>query len=167
MRDRLLALAARRPSRIRDDDFDVPIIQFDGFDVRMASDTLAGPPDELTIAGYDHKTRMAMATMCVDLTKLGVCLGHILHSQYTVTGSLPSGQGYLSGFIVTPKRSEQQAWDLVRCDKELVDWLQDRDPRSRYTPESEQERDRPSRITRLHQSLLRMSYLTGVTLARC
>ncbi|KAF7557438.1 hypothetical protein G7Z17_g748 [Cylindrodendrum hubeiense] len=162
LRDRLLALGVRRPSRIRDGDFDVPALTVEDFDLSPASDNLLKILGRSKMTDEDPEARSVMAALCVELTKLGVCLGHILHSQYTVTGSHLIGSQHFSSVAVVPKRSKRQAQELARCDQELVDWLQSRDPRSRYAPVSDRNPETTDRIIRLHKSLLHMVYLAAL-----
>ncbi|KXH59236.1 hypothetical protein CNYM01_06101 [Colletotrichum nymphaeae SA-01] len=160
MRDRLLALGIRRPARIRDHDFDVSELTVDDFDLSPASDALLGLLGESKLTCADPAARTAMAAACVDLTKLCVCLGHILHSQYSVLGPHAVGSEYFFKVIVMPKRSERQAQDLHKCDAELAEWFHERDARSRYAPGTTPTDDKAERIIRLHRSQLQMKYLT-------
>lgn len=166
LRDRLLALGIRRPARILDDEFDVPILALDDFDLRAPSEPLCRLLGESVLTRPDAEGRRVLAVMAVELSKLCVCLGHVLRSQYTVMGSHPVGSDYLLKALVVPKRSKQQALDLVACDKELVEWSKSQDLRSKYSsPSSTLDisdiHDKSRRIIRLHQALLHMIYLTA------
>ncbi|KAJ4176773.1 hypothetical protein FALCPG4_011458 [Fusarium falciforme] len=161
MRDRLLALGIRRPARIRDHDFDVKELRIDDFDLSPASEALLSLLGESRMTGEDRAARAIMAAMCVDLAKLCICLGHILHSQYSVLGPHAVGSEYFFKVIVMPKRSERQVQELLECDAELADWFRQRDPRSKYvTGTNPTEGDKAERIIRLHRSQLQMKYLT-------
>lgn len=156
MRDRLLALGIRRPARIRDSEFDVPPLTLDDFSCDTSSDAM------MSLLGKAMLTRtqaQTMAVMCVELSQLCVCLGHVLHSQYTVLGNGPAGHDNFPKPIVQPRRSGPQAQELTHCDVELTEWLRSQDSRSRYTSGQTND-DEASRIIRLHQALLHMIYLT-------
>ncbi|KAJ4248462.1 hypothetical protein NW762_012799 [Fusarium torreyae] len=162
LRDRLLALGVRRPSRIRDNDFDVPFLSVDDFDLSPASDAALRVLGKSRMTLYNPEARAAVAALCVDLSKLANCIGRILHSQYTIGGSQAVRPEYPSHLSVFPKRSEQQSGDLVKCDDELAEWVRNQDSRSRYTPVSDRRPQTADRIIQLHQSLLHMIYLTAV-----
>ncbi|EFX01579.1 c6 zinc finger domain containing protein [Grosmannia clavigera kw1407] len=133
MRDKLLALGIRRPARTLSNKFDVPILAFDDFDLSAPSEPLCRLLGESSLVLPENEGREVLAGMIVELSKLCVCLGHILRSQYTVMGSHPAGSEYLLKALVVPEKSEHQALELAACDKELTDWLQSQD--SRYSSE--------------------------------
>lgn len=163
MRDRLLALGIRRPARIRDEEFNVPMLTLDDFILDVPSPDLVKLLGESRLTSPDPEGRRMVAVMCIELSKLCVCLGHILYSQYTVLGNHPVGSEYLLKVIVMPRQSEKRAQELGKCDKELNDWLNSQDTASRYTPGPlghGENRDKAKRMIRLHQALLHMIYLT-------
>ncbi|KAH6986501.1 fungal-specific transcription factor domain-containing protein [Ilyonectria sp. MPI-CAGE-AT-0026] len=163
MRDRLLALGIRRPARIRDEEFNVPMLTLDDFVLDVPSPDLVKLLGESRLTSPDPEGRRMVAVMCIELSKLCVCLGHILYSQYTVLGNHPVGSEYLLKVIVMPRQSEKRAQELGKCDKELNDWLNSQDTASRYNPGPVghgDNRDKAMRMIRLHQALLHMIYLT-------
>ncbi|KAM5352889.1 hypothetical protein ACJ41O_005611 [Fusarium nematophilum] len=167
MRDRLLALGIRRPSRIRNDEFGVSPLTSDDFDLRAPSDPISKILGDSRMTTPGPSARLELTVVCVELTKLCLCLGHILHSQYSLMGNQPAGSEYLLRAIVVPKQSKTQLQDLDKCDAELSDWLENQDPRSKYTPtgpEAEGKTDEATRIIRLHQALLQMIYLTSLSI---
>ncbi|KAH7142207.1 fungal-specific transcription factor domain-containing protein [Dactylonectria macrodidyma] len=166
MRDRLLALGIRRPSRIRDEEFGVSPLTLDDFDLHSPSEPIANLLGESRLTASGPSARSEMAVMCVELSRLCICLGHILHSQYSLVGSQPGGSEFLLKAIVVPKQTDSQLQDLARCDAELSEWLSSQDHRSKYMPtprESEENQDEATQIIRLHQALLQMIYLTSMS----
>ncbi|KAM0187493.1 hypothetical protein ACHAPI_011128 [Fusarium lateritium] len=161
IRDRLLALGIRRPSRIRHDDFDVAMLAIQDFNLDQASDSLLRLLGESKLTLSNPAARATMAAMCVDLAKLCVCLGDILHSQYSMLGAQPTASSeHFFKVTVMPRRSEKQAQELVQYDNELSEWFQNQDSRSKYVPGAAQSPDGADRVMRLHQSQLYMNYLT-------
>ncbi|KAJ4322144.1 hypothetical protein N0V84_004979 [Fusarium piperis] len=167
MRDRLLALGIRRPSRIRNQDFNVSLLTTDDFDLRAPSDAVSSILGESRITAPGPSARLDLASTCVELTKLCHCLGNILHTQYSLLGHQPAGSEYLQKAIVVPQQSSKQRQDLDKCDAELDEWLKNQDARTKYTPsrsEADDQTDEASRIIHLHQALLQMIYLASLSI---
>ncbi|KAF5010959.1 hypothetical protein FDECE_2922 [Fusarium decemcellulare] len=167
IRDRLLALGIRRPSRIRNDEFGVSPLTIDDFDSRAPSDTVASVLGDSDITAPSPAARHEVASIVVELTQLCLCLGHILHSQYSLMGNQPAGSEFLLKAIVVPQQSKTQQDELVKCDAELDEWLIKRDPRSKYTPTrpvSGDSLDEATRIIQLHQATLEMIYLATLSI---
>lgn len=166
MRDRQLALGLRRPPRIRDDFNDVPLLTLDDFDLDTPSQNLVNLVGPSSITDTDPTTRKVLAMLCIDLSKLCLCIGHVVYSQYTVLGNCPAGSENLLKVIVMPKPDkEEQA--LARCDAELDDWARLQDDSCKYgaaVPRSKEEvRAIAEDVIRLHQAILRMLHLATVT----
>ncbi|KAF9891522.1 hypothetical protein FE257_003989 [Aspergillus nanangensis] len=167
IQDRLLALGIRQPSRIRDDGFDMPRLTLNDFDLNPPSDTIISFLRESGSIASDPSARSTMAVMCVELGNLAMCLGHILHSQYSAVSDQPMIAEYMLRIIVVPKRSRSSQQDLSKCDAELNEWLTNQDARARYTPGPQQvgeKNKRASQIIRLHQAILHMNYLCSVNI---
>lgn len=167
VRDRLLALGIRRPSRIRNEDFDVSPLTIDDFDLRAPTDPVAKILGHSKIIASGPAFRLELGVVCMDLTKLCLCLGRILHSQYSLTGNHAAGSEYLTRAIVIPTQSSTQRQDMAECDAELEEWLNNQDSRSVYAapgPEPEDTTDEALRIIRIHKALLQMVYLTAVSI---
>ncbi|KAL1910191.1 hypothetical protein Sste5344_003805 [Sporothrix stenoceras] len=168
IRDRLLALGVRRPSRIYNEDFRVDPLTVDDFDLRMPSESVVRLLGESRFAASEPSARLQTAVLCVELSKLCTCLGRILHSQYSLTGSQETRSDYLRKAVVVPKDSSTQLEDLALCDAELDEWLTTQDIRAKYTPartsrESRANVDDATRVIQLHQAQLHMIYLTTIT----
>ncbi|KAL4809779.1 fungal-specific transcription factor domain-containing protein [Aspergillus unguis] len=167
MRDRLLALALRRTARIRDEDFDVAALTLDDFDLEAPSQPLIHLLGASAFTEPDAEGRRVVAGMIIELSQLCLCIGHILHSQYTVLDTYEGPSEYILKAIVRPRKSETRIQDLAKCDEELSDWLRSQDMRSRYIPNEQTATatgapDKASEIMRLHRALLHMIYLTAL-----
>ncbi|CAH0035510.1 unnamed protein product [Clonostachys rhizophaga] len=167
IRDRLLCLAVRRPPRIRDGEFDVPMLTIDDFE-----NSLQRPTDEVLkllgesgLTTLDADGRKGVALICVELAKLCICIGHVLTTQYSILGSPFGGSQSFTQTATVPQFSEKQALDLAKCEGELEDWLRNRQTICQYSPPmrgSTASNNCCDRITRLHQALLHMIYLNTI-----
>ncbi|KUI56766.1 Cutinase transcription factor 1 beta [Cytospora mali] len=83
MRDRLIALGMRRPTRIKDEDFDVPMLEPSDFETEVLPDSNRSIPPECTLM-RDTKMQQELAEMCVQKAKLCVLISHMLKAQYSV-----------------------------------------------------------------------------------
>ncbi|CAH0047473.1 unnamed protein product [Clonostachys solani] len=167
IRDRLLCLAVRRPPRIRDEEFDVPMLTIDDFEnsLQMPTDEVLKLLGESGLTTLDVDGRKGVALICVELAKLCICIGKVLTTQYSILGSPVGGSQSFTQTATVPQFSEKQALDLAKCDGELQDWLRNRQAVCRYSPPvrgSTANNNWCNRITRLHQALLHMIYLNTV-----
>lgn len=165
MRDRQLALGLRRPPRIRGDETDVPQLTLDDFNLAAPSPEVASRLGPSSFTDPDPEARKVLAMLCIDLSKLCLCIGHIVYSQYTALSNCPIGSENLLKVLVAP-RAELQEETLVSCDAELDQWLQSQDPLCKYaapSPSGDNE-SVSKRVVRLHQAILHMFYLSTVAI---
>ena len=73
MRDRLIALGMRRPTRIKDQDADVPMLTMDDFEITAIPDSISCVPASCQFARNVEKQR-ELAVMCVEKAKLCVLM---------------------------------------------------------------------------------------------
>ncbi|KAL7797600.1 transcription factor CTF1 [Trichoderma ceciliae] len=83
MRDRLIALGMRRPTRIKDEDFDVPMLMEGDFELAVLPDKVTIIPPECTLM-RDVEMQRELAVMCIAKAKLCICISHMLKAQYSV-----------------------------------------------------------------------------------
>ncbi|KAG5930810.1 Cutinase transcription factor 1 beta [Claviceps sorghi] len=83
MRDRLVALGMRRPTRIKDEDFDVPMLLESDFDVRHLQEGISVVPAECLLI-RDVNMQRELAVMCISKAKLCLCISQMLKTQYSV-----------------------------------------------------------------------------------
>ncbi|KXJ87867.1 fungal-specific transcription factor domain-domain-containing protein [Microdochium bolleyi] len=167
IRDRLLGLGIRRPSRIREDEFSVERLRLDDFDISLPlPPAVAHLLAASSYAGIDPANRQRMATLCIDLSQLCITIGRILHSQYTIASTPGRGSNHLRRAIVRPRSSKERAHSFAQCDSDLQDWFQSLAPESSYVPGPRDggataAQEEESTI-RLHKILLYMTYLTAL-----
>ncbi|ELR02370.1 hypothetical protein VC83_07759 [Pseudogymnoascus destructans] len=123
MRDRLVALGMRRPTRIKDEDFDVPMLDVEDFETEEL------PSHILSSCGALRNSVLLtdLAHLCIAKAKLCLCISHVLGAQYSVLirdqGQAMGQEGNTrSSVMLFPKKLDQT--DEVRdCDSELAEWL--------------------------------------------
>ncbi len=79
IRDRMIALGVRSPMRIYDEDFDVAMLTLDDFNIGQQTRPERGDDIHALLPSLDE--RRSTALMCIQLAKLGVCIGHVSHSD--------------------------------------------------------------------------------------
>ncbi|EQL00620.1 Cutinase transcription factor 1 beta [Ophiocordyceps sinensis CO18] len=83
MRDRLIALGMRRPTRIKDEDFDVPMLVESDFEIQALPDSNSVIAPECTLM-RDVAMQRELAVLCITKARLCICISHMLMAQYSV-----------------------------------------------------------------------------------
>lgn len=127
IRDRLIALGARKPSRISEDEFNVPMLVESDFDIRavgQASTDIA----KSSVVLQDAQVQRDLALMCIAKAQLCIHLGHVLDTQYIAMNNgggdrieHPGGTRLLYPNMVQDSDSRQR---VAGIDASLLDWLQ-------------------------------------------
>jgi hypothetical protein len=124
MRDRLIALGMRRPTRIKTEDYDVPMLTIDDFDLVAIPDSVTCVPADCHIARDVEKQRQ-LVVMCIEKAKLCLCISHVLSKQYCV---LNNNQGLVNDrttMMLLPKKLDPETCEVKACDDELEKWLEE------------------------------------------
>lgn len=75
----------RQPSRIKDEDFDVPMLEESDFEIEaLPKDNTAIPASCTLVRNLDMQRELAM---CIAKAQLCVCISHMLKAQYAVLTS--------------------------------------------------------------------------------
>jgi hypothetical protein len=157
MRDRLIALGMRRPTRIKNEDCDVPMLDLNDFQFYDLPDKILRLVGNSPIARSAQKQR-ELATMCVEKAKLCVCISHVLSAQYSVLCHKTGGSTETTMMLV-PKKSAAETCDVRRCDQELDSWFVNLPEIVHYeTPDTTLTNG--DDVILLHRALLNMIYLT-------
>lgn len=125
MRDRLVALGMRRPTRIKEEDYDVPMLTEDDFEIQALDEhnSVIGKECELI---RDVRMQRELAQMCIAKAKLCLCISHVLSAQYSVLVKHQGMQGQegstRSSVMLFPKKLDQTD-EVQSCDVELSDWI--------------------------------------------
>ncbi|KAL7274842.1 hypothetical protein RUND412_002240 [Rhizina undulata] len=168
MRDRLVALGMRRPTRIKEEDCDVPMLTIEDFeiDIRIDETGAAFRSYEETMRAEREVIRQRkLAVMCIEKAKLCVCISQVLTAQYSVLntnqGSLMADGNTKTTMMLLPKKLDPECCEVARCDEELTKWVTELPPDAIYQPlMGQMEVDE---VMALHRNLLHMVYFTTVS----
>lgn len=157
MRDRLIALGMRRPTRIKTEDFDVPMLTIDDFELVAIPESVSCIPADCSLA-RDVDRQRDLAVMCIQKAKLCLCISHVLGTQYCV---LNNNQGMVNDrttMMLLPKKGNPEICEVKSCDDELQRWVDELPEEAKYP---EQLSGHPS--LDLHRSLLHMIFFTTLS----
>lgn len=161
MRDRLVALGMRRPIRIREDDFTVPVLETSDFEIEAL-------PAEINrmIGGCsvmrDASKRKLLAEMCVAVVQCCQRVTTVLGVQYSMLGHM-LGATQQTTMRLVPKKAAADVKEVTKCDRDLEQWYQSLPIELRYfkdTTPREQNIQNDGDVINLHRALLTGMYLT-------
>ena len=127
MRDRLVALGMRRPTRIKSEDFDVPELNEDDFEIGVLPEDnqlLEGPLGAECALMRDVGLQRELAVMCIEKAKLCMLIGDMLKVQYSVlsrSGMRPEHTTN-STHMLLPNKGSENMDEVEGVDQELRDW---------------------------------------------
>lgn len=135
MRDRLVALGMRRPTRIKQEDFDVPMLVEADFEIAAIPEEnqLLGPECALL---RDVGMQRKLALLCIEKAKLCVLIGDMLRVQYSVLsrdGIRPENTTN-STMMLLPNKKTSNPEDIKRVDDDLASWLGSLPEACQYRP---------------------------------
>jgi hypothetical protein len=163
MRDRLIALGMRRPTRIKDEDFDVPMLEEEDFDFNVL-------PDEVQVVGpecvllRDVAMQRELAQMCVAKAKLSLCISHMLKAQYSVLDCTKTPENTKnSTMMLLPNKQLDNMGSIVHCDRELAAWAEALPESCKYRPLSLGDDRNGREVIAVQRNLLHMVYYTTVS----
>jgi hypothetical protein len=170
MRDRLIALGMRRPTRIKAGDFDVPMLTVDDFDIQTLPDPESScVPLECSLLRDVEKQRV-LAVMCIEKAKLCTCISNVLSVQYSVLHNNQSTNGSGSGpegstrstMSLQPKRNEGTT-EVQECDEALQEWKDGLPEEALYTVPMWNDVESGDGYMVLNRSLLHMIYYSTLS----
>ncbi|KXT15164.1 hypothetical protein AC579_7936 [Pseudocercospora musae] len=161
MRDRLVALGMRRPTRIKNADFDVPMMDPSDFEDAVLPEGPSCIPADCKIL-RDREVQKQLAIMCIEKAKLCVCMSHVLSVQYSV---LNNNHGVLSeeGSTKTTvhlvaRARDPETTEVQTCDRELQQWRDELPEEAKYVIPNWHDVDSGKESMVLNRSLLHMIY---------
>jgi hypothetical protein len=134
MRDRLIALGMRRPTRIKAEDYDVPMLTLDDFEIFAIPDSVTCVPADCLVA-RDVELQRQMAVMCIEKAKLCLCISHVLSKQYCVLNNNQGAVNDRTTMMLLPKKLDPETCEVKTCDNELQQWMEDL-PKEAQHPET-------------------------------
>jgi hypothetical protein len=122
MRDRLIALGMRRPTRIKSEDFDVPMLTLDDFELAPIPENISCVPSDCLVA-RDVGLQRQLAIMCIEKAKLCLCISHVLSKQYCVLNNNHGPQNDRTTMMLLPKKLDAETSEVKDCDEVLQNWV--------------------------------------------
>ncbi|KAI1435942.1 fungal-specific transcription factor domain-containing protein [Xylaria sp. CBS 124048] len=164
MRDRLVALGMRRPTRIKTEDFDVPMLSEEDFDLEVLPDHIRAVGSDCELL-RDLAMQRELAQMCVAKAKLSLSIGNMLKAQYSVlicTKTHPDNM-INSTMMLLPNKQLDNMERIAQCDQALLNWVQSLPESCKYRPLSALDNQNKRRVLAVHRNLLHMVYFTTVS----
>lgn len=157
MRDRLIALGMRRPTRIKSEDFDVPMLTLDDFEIAPFPETNSCLPPDCSMA-RDVDMQRKLAVMCIEKAKLCLNISLVLSKQYCVLNNAQGLSNDRTTMMLLPKKLDPETSEVKDCDEELQKWVNGLPEEAKYTDEPS-----GSNALDLHRSLLHMVFFTTLS----
>lgn len=125
MRDRLIALGMRRPTRIKDEDFDVPMLEPSDFELEALSQDNTVIPASCTLI-RDVEMQRELAILCIAKAQLCVCISHMLKTQYSVLirDKMKPENTTNSTMMLFPNKQLDNIESVNVVDHELLAWAE-------------------------------------------
>ncbi|KAI0525576.1 fungal-specific transcription factor domain-containing protein [Xylaria bambusicola] len=164
MRDRLIALGMRRPTRIKDEDFDVPMLEEEDFDIMAIPDDIQVVDPECTLL-RDVAMQRELAQMCVAKAKLSLCISQMLKTQYSVlvcAKTHPENTTH-STMMLLPNKQLDNMEKIAKCDRELTRWAEALPDACKYRALTPLDVQNGRGVIALQRNLLHMVYFTTVS----
>lgn len=164
MRDRLVALGMRRPTRIKSEDFDVPQLNEDDFEIDVL-------PEENQLPGFDSPLirdidmQRELAVMCIEKAKLCMFIGDMLKVQYSVlsrSGMQPEHTTN-STHMLLPNKNSDNMDEVDSVDQELRDWFSALPESCHHHPLGPGTVTEANKAVAVQRNLLHMIYHTTIS----
>ncbi|KAF2842406.1 hypothetical protein M501DRAFT_928147 [Patellaria atrata CBS 101060] len=157
MRDRLIALGMRRPTRIKSEDYDVPMLTLNDFEIAAIPASISCVPADCAVARNVDLQR-TLAILCISKAKLSLCISHVLSKQYCVLNNNSQLLADRTTMMLLPKKLDPETCEVKLCDDLLQTWVDELPPEAQYYETSS-----GSTSVDLHRSLLHMVFYTTLS----
>ncbi|GIZ40741.1 hypothetical protein CKM354_000406800 [Cercospora kikuchii] len=166
MRDRLVALGMRRPTRIKNADFDVPMLELSDFECAVLPEGPSCIPASCKLL-RDLDMQRQLNIMCIQNAKLCICMSHVLSVQYSVLNSnhgvvSDEGNTVTTVRLVAKKRDPEQT-EVQTCNAELEQWKSELPDEAQYAIPTWTDVDSGRDSLVLNRSLLHMIYFATLS----
>lgn len=164
MRDRLIALGMRRPTRIKDEDFDVPMLVESDFEIQTLPETNTTIPPECTVM-RDTNMQRELTRICIAKAELCLCISHMLKTQYSVLirDPLKPENTTSSTMMLFPNKDLDNARAVETVDQELKDWAESLPATCQYRSINQSEIQNGRSTLAVQRTLLHMAYQTTIS----
>ncbi|KAK4237817.1 fungal-specific transcription factor domain-containing protein [Achaetomium macrosporum] len=164
MRDRLVALGMRRPTRIKSEDFDVPPLTESDFEIEALPEDnqLLGPECALI---RDVEMQRELAIMCIEKAKLCMFIGDMLRVQYSVLSrsGVRADQTINSTHMLLPNKNPENMEEVEKVDKALIDWFTSLPECCQHRPLDSMTITDQNKVLAVQRNLLHMIYHTTIS----
>lgn len=164
MRDRLVALGMRRPTRIKDEDFDVPMLTEADFEIEALSDENQLLPVECTVV-RDIAMQKELAELCIQKAKLCVLISGMLKAQYSVLirDATKPDNTTNSTMMLFPNKTLENLDSINVVDRELSTWLEGLPAAAQYRQLTQADIQNGRSTVAVQRAMLHMVYYTTVS----
>ncbi|KAI8151942.1 Cutinase transcription factor 1 beta [Colletotrichum sp. SAR 10_70] len=164
MRDRLIALGMRRPTRIKDEDFDVPMLQEADFELEVLPEDNTVIPTECTLL-RDVAMQKELAALCISKAQLCICISHMLKAQYSVLirDKMRPENTVNSTMMLFPNKKLDNVESVTSVDLELMAWAETLPPICQYRPLTPLDVKNGRSTVAVQRTLLHMVYFTTIS----
>ena len=159
IRDTQIALGTRRSTRIKDVDFDVPMLQLADFELDALPNGTYCIPTDCKVMQDTEKQRQ-LAVMCIEMAKLSLCISHILSVQYGVTSSKGSTRTATMLFVDLLKPGNDQ---IQASAKTLQEWKDRLPEAAQYVMPTLHDVDSGDSCLVLNRAFLHMVYYAALS----
>ncbi|KAI8240650.1 Cutinase transcription factor 1 beta [Colletotrichum sp. SAR 10_99] len=164
MRDRLIALGMRRPTRIKDEDFDVPMLQEADFELEVLPEDNTVIPTECILL-RDVAMQKELAALCISKAQLCICISHMLKAQYSVLirDKMRPENTVNSTMMLFPNKKLDNVESVTSVDLELMAWAETLPPICQYRPLTPLDVKNGRSTVAVQRTLLHMVYFTTIS----
>ena len=168
MRDRLISLGMRRPVCINRDDYDVPALETDDFEIKPFPHPEHCASDDFCLP-LDTDKHYQLAKICIALGSLCQCIGDILSTHYSIRRCGNYEQASRADIqtrtlmVLQPKTSRILSNETKACEDDLGNWKQRFAEDTYFAVPTRQNHGRGDHSIICHKSLLYMLYLSAVS----
>ncbi|KAH7362661.1 cutinase transcription factor 1 beta, partial [Plectosphaerella cucumerina] len=164
MRDRLVALGMRRPTRIKDEDYDVPMLVESDFEIEVLAEGNNAVPAECVLM-RDLAMQRDLAVMCVAKAKLCVCISNMLKAQYSVLirDKVKPDNTVNSTMMLFPNKKLDNFESVTTVDLELMAWAESLPAVCQYRPLTPLDVKNGRSTVAVQRHLLHMVYYTTIS----
>ncbi|KAJ3545115.1 hypothetical protein NM208_g2675 [Fusarium decemcellulare] len=155
MRDRIVSMGMRRPPRIRDDDYNVLMLEQSDFQLQHKEGESF---DEICSYASDTKKSSELAVLCISMTKLCCCLRHYVRTHHSIFCE-NSADG-CNEVIRLPRYQDKS--DFVQCNEDLLRWHEALPECCKHRPIDCERKSLVNSTIYLNRSLLDMIYFAAV-----
>ena len=162
MRDSQIALGTRkstRMTRMKDVDFDVPMLQLADFKLEILPDSPCCIPAECKVM-RDTELQRQLAVMCIEMAKLCMCISHILSVQHGVTSSKASTWTATMLFAESVEPGDDQ---IQASAKALQEWKERFPEEAQHVIPTLHDVDSSNRCLVLNRAFLHMLYYAALS----